>query len=255
MKINKNHIGYIANTTECYEFIKNEVLNNDCDSEIASFDIPDISIYRKDLIEILFLNEINKSYLLRNSAINVINNIKLGDNFNTSILNKVPFGNYEIIENKSTIYKIHVTKDTISFIRISYNPKFIGYPHVLGVLSNNANFTSPIDIDDMDLATHDLIIKSLIFIYCSEITEEYLKPHSRIGKIRIDKIINETNSPYIIVGSKWNIKSIRSEGFRVSGHFRLQPCGERRQDKKLIFIDEFEKNGYVRKAKSLEQSV
>ena len=39
--------------------------------------------------------------------------------------------------------------------------------------------------------------------------------------------------------------------FNVNGHFRLQPYGKERQLKKIIWINEFKKSGYVRQAKIL----
>lgn len=49
----------------------------------------------------------------------------------------------------------------------------------------------------------------------------------------------------------WLRNIIRTEGFMVSGHFRLQPYGEGRSLRKLIYIEPFEKHGYTRTAKKL----
>ena len=51
--------------------------------------------------------------------------------------------------------------------------------------------------------------------------------------------------------ASWYTTIVRNEGFGVRGHFRLQPCGEGRKDKKLIYINEYRKHGYVRKARLL----
>lgn len=51
--------------------------------------------------------------------------------------------------------------------------------------------------------------------------------------------------------ASWYTTIVRTEGFGVKGHFRLQPCGEGRKDRKLIYIHEFQKHGYVRRAKML----
>ena len=47
----------------------------------------------------------------------------------------------------------------------------------------------------------------------------------------------------------WYTTIVRNEGFSVRGHFRLQPCGAGKRDKKLIYIHEFQKHGYVRRAR------
>lgn len=66
------------------------------------------------------------------------------------------------------------------------------------------------------------------------------------------KYINETDQAIEIVDSTWFTTIIRSEGFGVKGHFRLQPYPSL-NTKKLIYIAPFEKKGYTRKAKVLTQ--
>ena len=51
--------------------------------------------------------------------------------------------------------------------------------------------------------------------------------------------------PYIF-DSKWYTEICNDEAFKVSGHFRLQPYGD--GTRRLIWINEFTKNGYHRKA-------
>ena len=51
---------------------------------------------------------------------------------------------------------------------------------------------------------------------------------------------------YYTFDSKWYTEINNNEAFRVSGHFRLQPYGD--GTKRLIWINEFTKNGYHRKA-------
>ena len=42
---------------------------------------------------------------------------------------------------------------------------------------------------------------------------------------------------------------IRSEGFGVKGHFRMQACGRNHREHRLVYIKPFEKKGYTRRAK------
>ena len=51
--------------------------------------------------------------------------------------------------------------------------------------------------------------------------------------------------------ASWYTTAIHEGDFTVRGHFRLQPCGPEKKDRRLIFINEFQKHGYVRKAKIL----
>jgi len=63
------------------------------------------------------------------------------------------------------------------------------------------------------------------------------------------KYLNETDLDIRYLDSKWFTTLVNSKGFKVGGHFRLQP---KKKDgewtKELIWIDDFEKKGYNRKA-------
>lgn len=90
-----------------------------------------------------------------------------------------------------------------------------------------------------------IVTKVLIFL---ELTDPEIllvtpgKKHSRspIG------YTNTAQRPVFVVDSTWNKFIVRTEGFGVRGHFRVQPCGVRNEDLKLIWISAFEKKGYVR---------
>jgi hypothetical protein len=49
--------------------------------------------------------------------------------------------------------------------------------------------------------------------------------------------------------STWFTQLVISNAFNVRGHFRLQPCGPELKERKLIWIQDFQKSGYTRKAK------
>jgi hypothetical protein len=46
---------------------------------------------------------------------------------------------------------------------------------------------------------------------------------------------------------------VRTEGFKVRGHWRWQAYGEGMKERKLIFINAFEKKGYIRRAGRLQE--
>ena len=66
-----------------------------------------------------------------------------------------------------------------------------------------------------------------------------------------DTIVNKAPFPITVLDSSWLRTIVRKEGFLVRGHFRLQPYGEKRLERKLIYIKPFQKHGYVRRAKKL----
>jgi hypothetical protein len=62
-----------------------------------------------------------------------------------------------------------------------------------------------------------------------------------------NKVLNDTNETIFVVDSCWDT-TIKTSGFPVRGFFRWQPVGPGRNEVKLIWIDEFIKQGYTRTA-------
>lgn len=58
--------------------------------------------------------------------------------------------------------------------------------------------------------------------------------------------VTESGLDYYQFDSKWYTEISNDESFQVSGHFRLQPYGD--GTRRLIWINEFTKHGYHRKA-------
>jgi hypothetical protein len=67
------------------------------------------------------------------------------------------------------------------------------------------------------------------------------------------KYVNESRYKVEILDSTWFTTIVKSEGFHVRGHFRMQPYGPNMSQRKLIWITDFEKDGYTRTAKVLQQ--
>lgn len=96
-----------------------------------------------------------------------------------------------------------------------------------------------------------------LFVLCFELFKKYadietVEVYNNQRKHtpdRSDVIENKSGMMFKYVDSLWLKEIIRTEGFKVSGHFRLQPCkvdGE--WTKKLIYINEYEKHGYHRRS-------
>lgn len=95
----------------------------------------------------------------------------------------------------------------------------------------------------MDLTSTLILI--LNFIKYAPIEVKFLGAGKRAKDISC-KYANDTKSNINILDSTWFTTLVKSEGFKVRGHFRLQPCGEGMKDRKLIWINDFEKEGYTR---------
>lgn len=87
-----------------------------------------------------------------------------------------------------------------------------------------------------------------LFIKYAEIEVKYLPANKKVKDIST-KYVNETDSNIQVLDSTWFTTLVKSDAFKVRGHFRLQPCGAGMKDRKLIWINDFEKKGYVRNFK------
>lgn len=92
----------------------------------------------------------------------------------------------------------------------------------------------------------------LILKKYGEVETQIIAGNTRRKSLNSNEIIMNS-APFKItqVDSMWLRTIIRTEGFLVRGHFRLQACGENYQDRKLIYIYPFQKHGYVRRAGKL----
>jgi hypothetical protein len=122
-----------------------------------------------------------------------------------------------------------------------------------GVRNFGANFD---DITFWKDALESQFFMAVIYILFKEFADVNTKfvesNKKQIDKKTGEKDLNESDFNITILDSTWYTNLIRSKGFKVSGHPRLQPCkidGE--WTYKMIWINEFMKNGYSRRAKKL----
>jgi hypothetical protein len=104
-------------------------------------------------------------------------------------------------------------------------------------------------IDEVEQIVYSL----LIFTQLTQVEEELLPPGRSHGTRKQGKVLNDLRMNFTLVTSKWNITSIRTEGFGVVGHIALRWTGPGRTIPKLVIIEPFQKHGYIRKAKRLDE--
>ncbi len=97
----------------------------------------------------------------------------------------------------------------------------------------------------------DIFTMILFMKYC-QVETKIIKPNSKALHVGC-KYVNETQNNIEILDSTWFTTIVRSEGFHVRGHFRMQPYGPGMKDKKLKWIYDFDKTGYTKTAKVLSQ--
>lgn len=120
---------------------------------------------------------------------------------------------------------------------------------------------------DADIAASDIqgsfdymlgLINILLYIKMFQLYAKsdikIVKPKATLKKIEEGYLKNESTVPVTYLDSKWFTTIVRSEGFRVRGHFRLQPRKiEGEWVKRIIWIEDFMKTGYTSKAKVQDQ--
>ena len=99
--------------------------------------------------------------------------------------------------------------------------------------------------------TEEVAYKLLCFIHLSEIEEVVIEKGRKWGTRKQGKIVNSLPFDLVKVDSTWNVTSIRTDGFNVKGHFAIRWTGTGRTVPKVVWINPFQKKGYVRKAKKL----
>lgn len=90
------------------------------------------------------------------------------------------------------------------------------------------------------------------FLKYAEAETKIIAPNKKDYHIGV-KYLNETDNKVQILDSSYFTSISRTEGFGVRGHFRFQPCGKEMSGRRLIWISDFQKTGYHRKAKILNQ--
>lgn len=95
------------------------------------------------------------------------------------------------------------------------------------------------------------ILSSELFINFAEVETKVMKPNTQIWDEKMVNAIynNKTRGDITVIDSTWYTNLVSSGAFKVRGHFRLQPHGPGLKGRKLIWINDFEKEGYHRKAK------
>jgi hypothetical protein len=91
------------------------------------------------------------------------------------------------------------------------------------------------------------ILATIYFIHNCETEQKIVKPREKY-RANGEKHFNESNNEFVVLDCKWFTELIRDTPFHVRGHLRWQAHGTGKQKRKLIWISDFEKQGYHRKA-------
>jgi hypothetical protein len=244
-KIADKIFGAIKKTAQTHNATKNDMIGLEGFGQKFLYEI--LSVYD-------FKKEINNVYIITKSVTKNINRLIANkDKKDWSVFENIKNGEYHLLLSKDEMLK--VIKDDKSM-------KF--WSAVFTVTNEGVELENAIGIYDfqekleINLLTFQKSMSNIItdnyallcFFFLSENDEIVVKPNSKVGKTRKDKIVNKLPFELTIVNSRWNTDIVREEGFGVRGHFALRRCGEGRKNARVVFIAPFQKNGYRRIAKS-----
>lgn len=94
----------------------------------------------------------------------------------------------------------------------------------------------------------DIIIAFHILKKYAKVETKVLEPKSKI-KLFTCRYFNDTDQQIEILDSTWFTELVKSEEFKVRGHFRFQAHGTGLTLRKLIWIKDFKKDGYTKRAR------
>ncbi len=101
-----------------------------------------------------------------------------------------------------------------------------------------------VDVDKLGQAQGYLLLSVLLFKQFVELEDFVITPRKRRLKVSGEKYLNDSAYRVHVLDSRWFRNIIRTEGFSVSGHFRLQPYGKGKNQHRLTWIAPYTKKGY-----------
>jgi len=250
MKINsKNQLG--LNFTQ---YIKDNFYKIHNENFFSKYSDEVVEPFRNQFREILS-DDGNKNLFFTNTSKQVAEKIKV-DKFEPKILKTEKQKKLTFLIDDKHFYRVHIKGSELFCMLVLKELReqgdYISY-HSFKIKPLENEVVFPKNQNDYRNDKYFLeFIKLLIFTEYSELEEVTLMPNQSKGNKKEGKIYNDSNKNFIIVDSTWNKIIIRTEKFGVSGHLRLQPIGKNRNDRKLIYISEYLKNGYTKQARQNE---
>jgi len=141
-------------------------------------------------------------------------------------------------------------KDTLDFV-IDTKTSFV-YLNIMYREDNNGEYKDSkkaLYEDHKELVLFTGFVEYIhLFLKYAPIETKLVGANKRVKDFNT-KYVNDTDLDVTILDSTWFTTLVKSEGFKVRGHFRLQPYGAGMKEKRLIWIKDFDKHGYTRIAK------
>lgn len=185
-----------------------------------------------------------KYFLIQQTVWKAAELIRIGENYTGRTLKDIKQGDYMYLIGKHEFIKFLVVPDGIKGLYYDEIKDIVfewGIKMATGESFHYKGFNKEFS----------RIMQLLTFVELGDIEVTLINSlqHNKAPN-KNDKIYNGTRNNVYVVDSTWNKLLIRTEGFAVRGHFKLQPCGPGLADRKLIWINAYEKDGYTRRPKA-----
>lgn len=183
-------------------------------------------------------------YLIQSSVETCAAVIKIKEDFSCAIFNKAKDGEHVYLLGKNEFFRYVKLNGAL---RATYWNRVKHIAFEFGFHLEKDRYYFP----HTEPEIFNRLVRLMIFVELGDIDVEVIEGGRNNGKPKKNgKITNTSNNTVYVVDSSWNKLIIRTDGFAVRGHFRLQPCGHNMADRKLIWVDAFEKHGYTRRPKA-----
>lgn len=240
LEINESNVELSAEELQKLEFEVPYIENDDVRKQITATIEKELLGNVNHLID----EKNNTYYFICDSVYKAAELIRIKENFTSRTLKDIKFGMYTYLMGKNRMLRFLCTK---GIIKGFYFDDKNNIAFEWGCFMENGTYFFP-KIHQKEFST---IMQVLTFVELGDIDIKILEGGRNNGKAKKDgKICNTSNKTVFVVDSSWNTIIMRTTGFAVRGHFRLQPCGELHKDRKLMWINAFEKHGYTRKPKA-----
>jgi hypothetical protein len=203
-----------------------------------------------------FITNKSKKYLLSDTALQSANSIKFGDSFDFKFLSNVIDGTcVTFMLGSEFVFKYQKIGKDIFGLQVNVTKydntgkELIKYRLFKIDTETGDLFIEGIENNPLADKEFSMFIKLVIFTELAELKTVIIQPGKTSGNTRSSgKFANGSKYPIVSVDVNWTITTVRTTGFKVKKHMRIQPCGKSRMGKKLIWIEEYDKDGYIRRS-------
>jgi hypothetical protein len=208
---------------------------------------PEYTIQRKAVLDSILDDRKFKDFLITETVKEISSKIKVGAEFNYKLLNTIKEQASTYLLGKTRFMRFEVKNNNIYvlYVDFNYETSWLNYE----MFRIDTKEGSLFGASDRSQPLAEELVKYLIFVNLSDVELMFLPPNKKIGNQK-NGYKNDTKFDISIVDSSWNKFVIRMDTFGVSGHLRLQPHGKENKLRKLVWIEPYEKQSYVRKPKS-----